>query len=60
MARHTLARTINAPYTGKDWETDVEKMMKKPRSGIDADSAKKIIEFLKYDSTVRKKEPQKQ
>ena len=57
---HTLARTINAPYAVNDWEPDVEKMMKKPRSGIDAASAKKIIEFLKYDSTVRKKEQQKQ
>ncbi|OGS04726.1 MAG: hypothetical protein A3G41_00340 [Elusimicrobia bacterium RIFCSPLOWO2_12_FULL_59_9] len=53
---HTLARPINAPYGAQEWEPYVGKMRKKKRSGLDAKSAGKIIEFLKYDSSVRKKE----
>ena len=53
---HTLARPINAPYGAQEWEPYVGKMRKKKRSGLDSKSAGKIIEFLKYDSSVRKKE----
>jgi hypothetical protein len=54
---HTLARPINAPYAlPEEWEAYVKKMQKKKRSGLDPGSAKKIIEFLKYDSSLRKKD----
>lgn len=53
---HVLARAINAPYSAIELEEYVKKMMKKARAGVDAKSAAKITEFLKYDSTVRKRE----
>ncbi len=54
---HTLARPINAPFAlPQEWKAYVTKMSHKPRSGIDEDSAKKIIDFLTYDSSVRKKD----
>lgn len=53
---HTLARPINAPYSSsKEWGDYIEKMKKKKRSGLDAKSADKILKFLIYDSSVRKK-----
>lgn len=54
---HTLARPVNSPYAlPKQWQTYVTKMSHKPRSGIDQDSAQAIIDFLTYDSSVRKKD----
>jgi hypothetical protein len=54
---HTLARPINAPFAlPEEWQAYVTCMQHKKRSGVDADSAKKIIEFLTYDSSVRKKD----
>jgi len=54
---HTLARPINAPLAlPEEWEAYVNKMVKKKRSGVDGKSAKKIIDFLTYDSSVRKKD----
>lgn len=54
---HTLARPINAPYAlPEEWEPYVRKMQKKRRSGVDKKSADKIIAFLIYDSSVRKKD----
>lgn len=54
---HTIARPINSPYAlPEEWMNYIRKMMKKPGSGIDPNSAKKIYEFLVYDSDVRKKD----
>ncbi|MBI4425827.1 MAG: hypothetical protein HY554_19005 [Elusimicrobia bacterium] len=54
---HTLARAVNAPYAlPEEWEPYVRKMQKKRRSGLDKKSADKIISFLNYDSSVRKKD----
>lgn len=53
---HTLARPINSDYAmPEEWQAYVTKMQHKKRSGVDADSAKQIIQFLTYDSSVRKK-----
>ena len=51
---HTLARPINTNKKADDWEKYVEKMMKKPNSGIDKKSAKKIKDFIAYDQKNRK------
>ena len=54
---HTLARPINCDFTLPDeWSRYVKRMMRKPDSQISADEAKKIYEFLVYDSKTRKKE----
>ncbi|MBI3291805.1 MAG: hypothetical protein HYZ73_03215 [Elusimicrobia bacterium] len=54
---HTLARAINAPYAlPAEWETYIRMMQAKKRSGLDAESAKKVLSFLKYDSSLRKKD----
>lgn len=54
---HTLARAINSPYAlPKEWGTYIDKMKKKKRSGLDAKSAKAIVNFVIYDSSVRKKD----
>ena len=54
---HTLARPINSPYAlPEEWNAYVDKMRHKKRSGIDEDSAKKIADFLIFDSSVRKKD----
>ena len=54
---HTLARPINSPFALPDeWETYVHKMQHKKRSGVDEDSAKRIIDFLVFDSKIRKKD----
>ncbi len=53
---HTLARPINSDYALPDeWSRYVKRMMRKPDSQISADEAKKIYEFLVYDSQIRKK-----
>jgi hypothetical protein len=38
-----------------EWERYIKRMMRKPGSGINKDEAKKIFDFLVYDSVVRKK-----
>ena len=54
---HTLARPINSPYAlPEEWAAYVDKMRHKKRSGIDEDSAKQIVSFLTYDSSIRKKD----
>jgi len=54
---HTVARAVNAPYALSDeWKNYIRKMMKKPGSGINPASAKKIFNFLVYDSEIRKKD----
>ena len=53
---HTLARPINSDFALPDeWSRYVKRMMHKPGSMISAAQAKKIYEFLAYDSSVRKK-----
>jgi len=54
---HTLARPINSPYAlPEEWQAYVTKMRQKKRSGINEENAAKIIEFLTYDSSIRKKD----
>jgi hypothetical protein len=54
---HSLARPINCDFALPDeWSRYVKRMMRKPDSQISADDAKKIYEFLAYDSQTRKKE----
>lgn len=53
---HTIARPINSDFALPDeWSRYVKRMMHKPGSMINAVQAKKIYEFLAYDSSVRKK-----
>jgi hypothetical protein len=53
---HKLSRPINSDYAlPAEWERYVKRMMHKPGSGINMTDAKKIFDFLVYDSSVRKK-----
>jgi hypothetical protein len=53
---HKLSRPVNCDYALPDeWSRYVKRMMRKPGSGISTGDAKKIYEFLVYDSSVRKK-----
>jgi hypothetical protein len=53
---HKLSRPINSDYALPDeWSRYIKRMMYKPGSGISAGEAKKIFDFLVYDSSVRKK-----
>ena len=53
---HKLSRPINSDYALPDeWSRYIKRMMHKPGSGIGRGDAKKIYEFLVYDSSVRKK-----
>jgi hypothetical protein len=53
---HKLSRPINSDYALPDeWERYIKRMMHKPGSGINKDEAKRIFDFLVYDSAVRKK-----
>ncbi len=53
---HTLARPINCDFALPDeWSRYIKRMMHKPGSNISPGQAKKIYEFLAYDSSVRKK-----
>jgi hypothetical protein len=52
---HGLARPLNAPFaTAEEWNTYVNKMMRKPGSGITPKEGKLIFDFLVHDSKVRK------
>lgn len=52
---HGLARPLNAPFaTPEEWNNYVNKMMRKPGSGITPKEGKQIFDFLVYDSRVRK------
>ena len=56
MQCHRLSRPINSDYVlPSEWESYVKLMMHKPGSGITNGDARKITEFLIYDSSVRKK-----
>ena len=53
---HKLSRPINSDYALPDeWSRYIKRMMYKPGSGISGGDAKKIYDFLVYDSSVRKK-----
>jgi hypothetical protein len=53
---HKLSRPINSDYAlPEEWSRYIKRMMYKPGSGISAGEAKKIFDFLVYDSSVRKK-----
>jgi hypothetical protein len=53
---HKLSRPINSDYALPDeWSRYIKRMMNKPGSGIGGGDAKKIYDFLVYDSSVRKK-----
>lgn len=55
-ACHTLARPINCVFVLPDeWSRYIKRMMHKPGSNISPTQAKRIYEFLAYDSSVRKK-----
>lgn len=53
---HKLSRPINSDFALPDeWSHYIKRMMYKPGSNIAGDDAKKIFDFLVYDSSVRKK-----
>lgn len=51
---HSLGRPVNISKTPEEWDKYVDKMMKKPNSGIDKATAGRIKEFLIYDQKNRK------
>lgn len=56
MQCHRLSRPINSDFAlPSEWESYVKLMMHKPGSNINNGDARKIIDFLIYDSSVRKK-----
>lgn len=53
---HKLSRPINSDFVlPEQWSRYVKRMMYKPGSNISRSDAKKIYDFLVYDSSVRKK-----
>jgi hypothetical protein len=54
---HHLNHTINSDHHAlpDEWEAIVNRMWRKPGSNINKKQAEQIIEFLTYDSSVRKK-----
>ena len=53
---HKLSRPINSDYVlPEQWSRYIKRMMYKPGSNISRSDAKKIYDFLVYDSSVRKK-----
>jgi hypothetical protein len=53
---HKLSRPINSDYVLPDqWSRYIKRMMYKPGSNISGSEAKKIYEFVVYDSSIRKK-----
>jgi len=56
MQCHRLSRPINSDFVlPSEWENYVKLMSHKPGSNINNGEARKIIDFLIYDSSVRKK-----
>jgi len=52
---HKLSRPINSDYVlPEQWSRYIKRMMYKPGSNISRADAKKIYDFLVYDSSVRK------
>lgn len=48
---HSLARPINARLKGEQWKNYIKKMVRKPSSGINEETAAQIYEFLKWKTT---------
>ena len=56
MQCHRLSRPINSDFAlPSEWESYVKLMSHKPGSGINNGEARQIVDFLIYDSSVRKK-----
>ena len=54
---HHLNHTINSDHHAlpDEWESIVNRMRRKPGSNINKKQAEQIVEFLTYDSSVRKR-----
>lgn len=52
---HTVARPINSVFTAEEWRKYVQKMMRKPGSGLNPKTAGQITKFLIYDAQHRKR-----
>jgi hypothetical protein len=54
---HHLNHTINSDHHAlpDEWESIVNRMRRKPGSNINKTEAEQIVEFLTYDSSVRKR-----
>jgi hypothetical protein len=54
---HNLKHTINSDHHAlpDEWQGIVNRMWRKPGSNINHTEAKQIVEFLTYDSSVRRK-----
>lgn len=50
---HTLARPVNSTLTPEDWDAYVQRMSRKPGSGISPADAGVIRDFLVFDGTRR-------
>lgn len=54
---HKLSRPINSDFVlPEQWSRYIKRMMYKPGSNISRSDARKIYDFLVYDSSVRKKQ----
>ena len=52
---HTVARPINSTFTPEEWQKYVQKMMRKPGSGLTPKTAEQITQFLIYDAQHRER-----
>ncbi len=52
---HTVARPINSTFTPEEWRKYVQKMMRKPGSGLTPKTSEQIIKFLIYDAQHRER-----
>jgi hypothetical protein len=52
---HTVARPINSTFTPEEWRKYVQKMMRKPGSGLTPKTAEQITKFLIYDAQHRER-----
>ena len=52
---HTVARPINSTFTSEEWQKYVQKMMRKPGSGLNPKTTAQITEFLIYDAQHRER-----
>lgn len=50
---HTLAKPINSRLSADDWKSYIKKMIRRPGSGINEESARQIFHFLRYYSSVK-------
>lgn len=50
---HSLARPINARVRSEEWKRYINKMIRRPSSGISEEAGRQVYEFLKYYSARR-------